>query len=83
MNLVNGPTLAEMIGDPEGRIATAIIAGKSTKDLVDDLYLGAYSRFPTASEYDHGADLYRQGSQPHFPCPRLTLGAGQQQRFPV
>lgn len=52
MNLVNGPMLAETIADPEGRVAVAILAGKSSKDLVDELYLAAYSRFPTASEYD-------------------------------
>ena len=52
MNLVNGPTLAEAIADPEGRVATAILAGESSKNLVDELYLAAYSRFPTASEYD-------------------------------
>ena len=52
MNLVNGPTLAEAIADPEGRVATAVLAGESSKNLVDELYLAAYSRFPTASEYD-------------------------------
>ncbi len=52
MNLVNGPTLAEAIADPEGRVATAILAGKSSKDLVEELYLATYSRSPTASEYD-------------------------------
>lgn len=62
MNLVNGPTLAESIADPEGRIASAILAGKSSKDLVDELYLATYSRFPTASEYDAALTYIDKGT---------------------
>ncbi len=61
MNLVNGPTLAEAIADPEGRISTAVLGGESSKDLVDDLYLAAYSRFPTASEYDVALTYIEKG----------------------
>ena len=61
MNLVNGPTLAETIADPEGRVATAILAGKSSKDLVEELYLATYSRFPTPSEYDSALTYIDKG----------------------
>ena len=61
MNLVNGPTLAEAIADPEGRVAQAILAGKSSKELVDELYLASYSRFPTASEYDEALTYIEKG----------------------
>ena len=57
MNLVNGPTLAEAIADPKGRVAQAILAGKDNRALVEDMYLAAFSRFPTASEMD-GALTY-------------------------
>ena len=62
MNLVNGPTLAEAIADPEGRIAEAILAGKSDRGLVEELYLAALSRFPTAIEMDRALTYMRSAS---------------------
>lgn len=62
MNLVNGPTLAEAIADPEGRIAEAILAGKSDRGLVEELYLAALSRFPTAVEMDRALTYMRSTS---------------------
>ena len=52
MSLVNGPTLADAIANPEGRIAKAILAGRSDRELVEELYLAALSRYPTAEELD-------------------------------
>jgi len=61
MNLVNGPTLAEAIADPDGRIAKAILAGTSSKNLVDELYLATYSRFPTPNEHDAALTYINKG----------------------
>ena len=61
MNLVNGPTLAEAIADPEGRISTAILAGVSDRELIEDLYLATFSRLPTASEYDAALTYIKKG----------------------
>ena len=60
-NLVNGPTLAEAIADPDGRVATLILAGKSDRRLIDELYLATLSRFPTNSEYDDALTYLRKG----------------------
>ena len=62
MSLVNGPTLAEAVADPEGRVAAAIIAGKPDRELIEELYLGALSRFPTAGEMDNALTYLRQGA---------------------
>ena len=60
-NLVNGPTLAEAIADPDGRVATLILAGESDRRLIDDLYLATLSRFPTNREYDDALTYLRKG----------------------
>ncbi len=60
MNLVNGPTLAEAIADPEGLIAEAIVGGKSDRELVEELYLATYSRFPTGAEMDQALTYMRR-----------------------
>ncbi len=52
MSLVNGPTLADAIANPEGRVAKAILAGHSDRDLIEELYLASLGRFPTGEELD-------------------------------
>ncbi len=61
MNLVNGPTLAEAIADPDGRVTTLILAGESNRRLIDELYLATLSRFPTNSENDAALAYLRKG----------------------
>ncbi len=61
MKLVNGPTLAEAIADPEGRVAEAILAGNSDRQLIEDLYLATFSRLPTATEYDSALTYIKKG----------------------
>ena len=52
MSLINGPTMGEAIADPEGRIAKALLAGASDRELVEELYLAALARKPSAEELD-------------------------------
>ncbi len=52
MSLVNGPVLADAIASPDGRIAQAILAGRSDRELIEELYLASLARFPTAEEFD-------------------------------
>ena len=78
MNLVNGPTLAEAIADPDGRVATLILAGQSDRRLIDELYLATLSRFPTNSEYDDALTYLRKGPGPGLADSRYALGADQQ-----
>ncbi len=62
MSLVNGPVLADAIANPNGRIAKAILAGHSDRDLIEELYLASLARYPTAEELDSA--LTYMGSSP-------------------
>lgn len=63
LNLLNGATIAEAIGDPDGRIARLILAGVSDRRLVEELYLAALSRPPEAHELDYALTyLIRPGA---------------------
>ena len=61
MNLVNGPTLAEAIADPKGRVAQGILGGKTNRELVEELYLAALSRLPTGAEMDSALTYLNKG----------------------
>jgi hypothetical protein len=53
LNLVNGKTISDAVAAADGRIAKAILAGKPDADLIDDMYLGAFSRLPSAAEREY------------------------------
>jgi hypothetical protein len=55
LNLVNGKTISDAVADPNGRVARLVLSGKSDEAIVDDLYLAALSRLPTAEERQRGA----------------------------
>jgi hypothetical protein len=50
LNLVNGKTISDAVADFEGRVTKAILAGRSDRELVDELYLASLSRLPSAEE---------------------------------
>ncbi len=50
LNLVNGPTIAEALVDPDGRIARLLKAAPDDKTIVDEMYLAALSRLPADDE---------------------------------
>ena len=50
LNLVNGKTISDAVADSRGRIAKAILAGRSDREIVEELYLASLSRFPTEDE---------------------------------
>ena len=51
MNLINGPTVADAIIDPNGRIAQLIKDKKDDRTLVEELYLATFARLPQKTEY--------------------------------
>ena len=61
LNLVNGPTLAEAVADPEGRVAGLILKGTGDRELIEELYLAGLSRFPAEEEHD-SALVYMKGA---------------------
>jgi hypothetical protein len=50
MNLINGPTVANALIDPKGRIAELVVDDPSDRALTDELYLAALSRLPSEGE---------------------------------
>lgn len=52
LNLLNGSTIADAIADPEGRIAKLVLAGKTDRQLVEEIYLAALNRAPEGNELD-------------------------------
>jgi hypothetical protein len=62
LNLINGDTVADSVADPQGRVATLILEGASDRIVVDDLYLAALSRQPTAKEFAQAGAYLRAGS---------------------
>ena len=62
LNLVNGKVISDAVADGNGRVAKAILAGKSDRDLVDELYLAALGRAPTVAESDKALEYLKAGS---------------------
>ena len=50
LHLINGDTIAQKIGDKNGRLQRALDAKVEPGAMLEDLYLAAYSRKPTAAE---------------------------------
>ena len=62
LNLVNGKTISDAVSDGNGRVAKAILAGRSDKDLIEELYLSSFSRPPTQAELDNGMKYLSSGN---------------------
>ncbi len=60
LNLVNGPTVAEAIVHPQGRVAKLVAAKADAKTIVSDVYIAVICRPPTAVELKQGIE-YVQG----------------------
>ena len=62
LNLVNGKTISDAVADSAGRIAKAVLSGRSDRDLIEELYLASLSRPPNAAELDKGVKYLQTGS---------------------
>ncbi len=51
MNLINGPTVANAVIDPNGRIAKLLKENKDDRYIVEELYLATLARLPQDNEY--------------------------------
>jgi len=63
LNLVNGQTISDAVAGGNGRVAKAILSGKSDRDLIDELYLATFSRPPTLAEAELGMKYLSSGSR--------------------
>ena len=56
LNLLNGPTIADALVDPEGRIAKLLAKSPTDAAIAEEVYLAALCRPPTAAESAKAAD---------------------------
>jgi hypothetical protein len=61
LNLVNGKTISDAVADGNGRVAKAVLGGRPDRELVEDLYLAAFSRLPSAAESEKGLAYLKAG----------------------
>jgi hypothetical protein len=58
LHLMNAPDLQRKLASDAGRAARLAKAGGSPRAIVEELYLLAYSRYPTAAEREIGESLF-------------------------
>jgi hypothetical protein len=63
LNLVNGRTISDAVGDSSGRVAQAILSGRADREIVEELYIASLSRPPTQAELDKGVQYLHSGQQ--------------------
>lgn len=59
LHLMNSPTIQKKLASDEGRVAALAKGNQPPRAIVEELYLLAYSRFPTADEREVGESLFR------------------------
>ena len=62
LNLVNGKTISDAVADANGRIAKAILSGRTDREVVTELYLASLSRTPRSDELESGMHYLEGGS---------------------
>jgi hypothetical protein len=82
LNLVNGKIISDAVADGGGRIAKSVLAGRSDKELVEELYLAAFSRPPAAAELEKGLEYLKGGSASSSVPPTAAGGPGKQPPSP-
>ena len=63
LNLVNGRTISDAVGDPNGRVAKLVLSGTSDEVVVNELYLAALGRPPTREEHLRGMTYLSKGAK--------------------
>ena len=60
LHLMNAPDLNQKVRNDEGRAAKLAASEKQPDELVEELYLSIFSRFPTADELQYARELFAQ-----------------------
>ncbi len=64
LNLINGPTIADAIIHPQGRIAKLAKAEADTDTFIQEIYLAVISRLPTEDEAKSSREYFEQVGDP-------------------
>jgi hypothetical protein len=63
LHVINGDTLNQKVATKGGWVDRAVQRGLSSRDVVETLYLSAYSRYPTETELSEATRLLGEASQ--------------------
>jgi len=63
LHVINGDTLNEKLSMPDGWVDSALKKDLSNREIVELLYLSAYSRYPTQTELNEATQLLETASQ--------------------
>jgi Protein of unknown function (DUF1549)/Protein of unknown function (DUF1553) len=63
LNLINGPTLADAIADPNNRIAKLVASQPDDAKVVDEIYVSILCRPPTPNELASGAEAIKSAAR--------------------
>ena len=70
LHLLNGPLLNRRLRDERGRLSQLLQSGASTEEIIEDFYVAALGRFPSADERNHWLDELETG-EAHLDRPVL------------
>ena len=81
--LITGELLNRLLSEPDNRIGKLLAAEKSNREIVEELYLAALCRPPSAKELDATAALVAKAKDRRAGAGRRGLGAGERQGVPA
>ncbi|MFN3652046.1 MAG: DUF1549 domain-containing protein [Armatimonadota bacterium] len=67
LHLINGQGVNQKISSDAGLVATLIKAGKKDPEIVEELYLACFGRFPTKPELDQAVQIVAEAMNPPQP----------------
>ena len=88
LHVINGDTLNKKLRSPDGYAALFLKLGLSERRIVEQLYLSAYSRYPTDQEREAvtkamAGAVGRQGGRARESARRPDVGDADEQGIPV
>jgi hypothetical protein len=72
--LITGPMLNQMLSEPDNRIGRLLAAGRSDADVIEEFYLAALSRPPSAAERERALALLRRSKDRRAALEDLVWG---------
>jgi hypothetical protein len=64
LNLINGPTISDAIATPDGHLARFLKTNPTPKQIVEEVFLSALCRMPTAKEMQTGLTHIQKSAHP-------------------
>ena len=75
LHLMNSENLQQKLSDDEGRVARLAASDRSNREIVEELYLLTFSRFPTDEEYTAAINLIDAAGEKRRPAIEDLLWA--------